>query len=215
MLPLERREAIRRLLNEKRTLKISELSAMFGVSEMTIHRDINRLVEEGIAVKTFGGVTLAKPEPATRRTASYPASAPTGHMEKPEPIHAFSAARRTTVYETCVYCGKFVDPLLAYRIVRHDDTVETACCPHCGLLYHRNIQHHAAYALTQDHLTRTTVPAESSVYVIGAEAPASCCRPAVVAIGDPAVAERFVRGFGGTVLSWREAIKTLHATMSR
>lgn len=40
-------------------MKISELSSKLSVSEMTIHRDLKPLIDEGFVMKTFGGVTLA------------------------------------------------------------------------------------------------------------------------------------------------------------
>lgn len=60
MLPVERLHRIKELIHEKKNLKISELSKELGVSEMTIHRDLKPLVEEGTVIKTFGGVSLAK-----------------------------------------------------------------------------------------------------------------------------------------------------------
>lgn len=47
------------MLLKYKSMKISELSSKFNVSEMTIHRDLKPLIEEGFVVKTFGGVTLA------------------------------------------------------------------------------------------------------------------------------------------------------------
>lgn len=40
-------------------MKISDLSSTLAVSEMTIHRDLKPLIEEGFVIKTFGGVTLS------------------------------------------------------------------------------------------------------------------------------------------------------------
>ena len=59
MLPVERRSRIKALIQSKQNMKISELSELLGVSEMTIHRDLRPLLEEGLIHKTFGGITLA------------------------------------------------------------------------------------------------------------------------------------------------------------
>src|SRR5690625_126768 len=60
MLPIERQNQIKKLIQEKENIKISELSKNFSVSEMTIHRDLKPLIAEGLIVKTFGGISLAQ-----------------------------------------------------------------------------------------------------------------------------------------------------------
>ena len=65
MLPIERQRQIKLLVQKNKTVKISELSEQFAVSEMTIYRDIKPLLEEGFITKTFGGIALAeKKEPS-------------------------------------------------------------------------------------------------------------------------------------------------------
>src|SRR5690625_5055980 len=60
MLPVERQEYIKKLIKEKENMKISELSKRLNVSEMTIHRDIKPIIEEGLIIKSFGGISLVK-----------------------------------------------------------------------------------------------------------------------------------------------------------
>ena len=55
MLPVDRRQQILALLEEQGSLTISALSAVFQVSEMTIHRDLDLLAEEGLLRKVRGG----------------------------------------------------------------------------------------------------------------------------------------------------------------
>ena len=58
MLAIERRNAIlEKLQNEKRVV-VSELSALYDVSEETIRRDLEKLESEGLAVKSYGGAVL-------------------------------------------------------------------------------------------------------------------------------------------------------------
>lgn len=59
MLPIERQNRIRELIQMKKSMKISDLSKEFSVSKMTIHRDLKPLISDGLIVKTFGGITLA------------------------------------------------------------------------------------------------------------------------------------------------------------
>lgn len=63
MLPAERQSRIVRLITERRTVSIVELCALFGVSDMTIRRDLRRLEERGILQRTHGGAELLKQPP--------------------------------------------------------------------------------------------------------------------------------------------------------
>lgn len=53
--PAERCALITRKLTRQRAVRISALSAEFGVSQMTIRRDLTRLAAEGRLVRTYGG----------------------------------------------------------------------------------------------------------------------------------------------------------------
>ncbi len=59
--PLHIRQArIRQLLKDNSNISIPQLSKMFNVSEMTIHRDLNMLQSKGHIVRTHGGVMPAE-----------------------------------------------------------------------------------------------------------------------------------------------------------
>ena len=58
MLAIERRNAILEKLQVERRVVVSELSAIFEVSEETIRRDLDKLENEGYAVKSYGGAVL-------------------------------------------------------------------------------------------------------------------------------------------------------------
>ena len=51
----ERHEKIIALVNERRFLKVSEISRLCGVSEMTIRRDLETLDAREIIKRTYGG----------------------------------------------------------------------------------------------------------------------------------------------------------------
>lgn len=55
MLPIERKDIIRDMIYEKKTVSVLELAEYFDVSPETIRRDINALDSEGILTKTYGG----------------------------------------------------------------------------------------------------------------------------------------------------------------
>jgi len=46
------------LLQQNNSVKVSELKELFGVSEMTIRRDLERLEQHGLLVRTHGGASL-------------------------------------------------------------------------------------------------------------------------------------------------------------
>lgn len=64
MLALERRNIIIERLNSEGKVVVATLSREFGVTEETIRRDIEKLSNEGIAIKTYGGA-LSNASPQT------------------------------------------------------------------------------------------------------------------------------------------------------
>lgn len=60
MLTIERRNKVLEILKRDGRVLVSDLSAMFGVTEETIRRDLEKLDKEGIAKKTYGGAIIAE-----------------------------------------------------------------------------------------------------------------------------------------------------------
>lgn len=58
MLAIERRNAILARLNTQGKVIVSDLSQEFGVTEETIRRDLEKLDNEGLAKKTYGGAVI-------------------------------------------------------------------------------------------------------------------------------------------------------------
>lgn len=54
-IPGERRQSIARLVDERGVVRVTELSRIFAVSEMTIRRDLMSLEEEGLLSRSHGG----------------------------------------------------------------------------------------------------------------------------------------------------------------
>ncbi len=59
MFPAERRRQIAQRVSEQGSLSITELSRVFNVSEMTIHRDLDALENMGLLQKTRGGALVS------------------------------------------------------------------------------------------------------------------------------------------------------------
>jgi DeoR family transcriptional regulator, copper-sensing transcriptional repressor len=60
---IDREKKILELLKERGSLSIQELTRYFGVSNMTIHRELNKLAKAGIIKKKHGGVSLVTKSP--------------------------------------------------------------------------------------------------------------------------------------------------------
>jgi len=58
MLAAERRKIILEQLQTEKKVIVSELSTLFSVSDETIRRDLDRLCQEGLAIKGYGGAVL-------------------------------------------------------------------------------------------------------------------------------------------------------------
>ncbi len=57
LIPAERHEYIVKQVAEKQIIRVSELSKMLGVSELTIRRDLDHLEKRGVLERTHGGAT--------------------------------------------------------------------------------------------------------------------------------------------------------------
>ncbi|MBX8947054.1 DeoR family transcriptional regulator [Lysinibacillus sp. K60] len=175
----ERQQLIRDMILYRHNLKISELSQTLEVSEMTIHRDIKPLIEEGLIMKTYGGLTLIRDQSIHR-------------VEEDE----------------CVYCHRKCDDRLVYRIILLNGERENACCSHCGILRHRQLGDEVAQAICTDFLTGTTISAHLAWFVLDTTVHIRCCYPQVLVFETKEYAENFVKGFGGKVLTFSEIMKS-------
>src|SRR5690625_3764707 len=179
MLPIERQNRIRELIRTKENIKISELSKELSVSDMTIHRDLKPLITEGLIVKTFGGIMLAQKHPVSSE------------------------------HQQCIYCCREIIPRMSYRMVTDSNHIEIACCAHCGLLRHHQLDHEVVQAICHDFLRHTTISASKAWYVMNTSIDIGCCQPQVLAFELKKHANHFIKGFGGDVLSFYQAIQVL------
>lgn len=186
MLPIERQERIRELILENKNMKITELSRILNVSEMTIHRDLKPLIEDGLIIKTFGGITLVR-----------------------ESANTLSSSQGE-----CVYCNKKVDDHLVYRIILPENKVEVACCAHCGLLRHQQLGDEILQAICHDFLRKTTISAPLTWFVMETSLNMGCCQPQVLTFEYKKHADQFVKGFGGEVFPFEEALSELPNKMN-
>ena len=123
MFPAERQGRIMELLAEQRGVRVSRLSDLLGVSEMTIRRDLERLEAEGLLSRTHGGAILKQHIVEEPR---YVTNVRTNAQEKRRIAQATAAMIKPgeTVFlgsgTTATLVLSFVDPELQARIVTHN-----------------------------------------------------------------------------------------------
>ena len=184
LLPVERKNIIKELIVERQTMKISELSKEIGVSEMTIHRDIKPLIEEGFIAKTYGGITVAE-----------------------------SGTKANFASNQCDYCHREVNERFSYRLILSDNNFVTACCAHCGLLEYRQLGDQVTHAICRDFMMQTTISAQLAWYVMDTSIQVGCCQPQVLTFERKDHADKFVKGFNGEVYSFTAALEVINSKM--
>lgn len=177
---IDREKKILELLQAQGSASIQELAEAFNVSNMTIHRDLNKLEQSGQIQKKHGGVTLAGKS--------------TGGGEY-----------------TCTMCNKPISERTVFIVQTESGEQKRACCAHCGLMIQSQSKD-AWQSLTTDYLHGHMVSANQAIYVIGSELNI-CCVPSVLSFGARLEAEKFQKGFGGSLFIMDEAILHLQGMM--
>lgn len=90
--PQRRRAAIESLMSDRAEVDIPSLAVHFGVSEMTIRRDLEALEEDGVVRRLVGGRAV---------------------MVDPKSVEPELSARADTAYETKAHIGRAVADLIA------------------------------------------------------------------------------------------------------
>ncbi|MCA1292764.1 DeoR/GlpR family DNA-binding transcription regulator [Paenibacillus sp. alder61] len=86
---INRKEEIVKLLKQNGNAKVADLSKLFGVTEETIRRDLDRLEADGVILRTHGGAVLVPKEkgfepPVLQRESI--------HLEQKEAIGKYAAS---------------------------------------------------------------------------------------------------------------------------
>ncbi|SHJ78521.1 DeoR-like helix-turn-helix domain-containing protein [Malonomonas rubra DSM 5091] len=187
----ERRKELLIWLEEEGTLSLSEMVERFGVSKMTIHRDLDLLEQRQVLKRIHGGA--ARIEKLVRdRDGRYESRLEQG---------------------SCLVCFRPPTQQLLYTLTLKNGEQKVACCPHCGISAHLMLGDRIAMALTADYLTGKLHSAQHSYFVFGSVA-VPCCRPSILTFEDKEMADRFQKGFGGQVGSLSDAMTFLERDMS-
>ena len=134
--PELRRQRILEWLQAQKSLSIEDLVSRLDVSAMTVHRDLDALVKEGLVHKSYGHASLIERK---LESGSSPA--------------------------ICALCRVEVPHRTAFTIHLSDGAQLDACCPHCGLLLLRQ-QSRAISALMRDFIYGRMVNVLQAVYVV-------------------------------------------------
>ena len=182
MIPSERQAQIVVWLQTQRRLTIKQLVARFGVSGMTIHRDLDKLAADGVVEKVHGGVALRAAEKA---------------------VMGKTAVSAGSTHAVCELCGGGVMERTGFVVIRQGGEKLSACCPHCGILLMQQVAD-VSSALTPDFLHGRRINVFQAYFVVGSEVRV-CCLPSTICFATQSEAEKFQTGFGGEVLDFAGA----------
>ncbi len=125
------------------------------------------------------------------------------------------AAHAAGMAAKCPLCGMNAagNENTAYEITFKDGKRATYCCAHCGLYIQATEAAKIKAARTRDFISGEWMnPAEMTFLYKSSAVPA--CAPSWIAFGKKAEAEKFQKGFGGTIYTFDEALKE-RAKMSK
>lgn len=108
----------------------------------------------------------------------------------------------------CPLCGMNIagNENTAYEITYTDGKVTTYCCAHCGLYEHAKNIDNVKSARAKDFISgEWTNPADMTFIFNSSAVPA--CAPSWINFAKKEEAEKFQKGFGGTLYSFDEALK--------
>lgn len=98
--PAERHKKILSWLREENWLRVDELTARLNVSNMTVHRDLTKLAQDGLVEKTHGGVQLPAPYSVTLEACAL------CQMPVQKRLHFILTTNTNEQIQTCcAHCG--------------------------------------------------------------------------------------------------------------
>ncbi|MGB3209594.1 MAG: DeoR family transcriptional regulator [Desulforhopalus sp.] len=187
----ERRKKLLKWLEKDGTLSLVEMVDHFGVSKMTIHRDLEWLEQRQALKRIHGGAA---------RLESRLTQHESGNFEQ------LSQTK-------CLICNRPPSQQLLYTITLKNGEQKVACCPHCGISAHLMLGDQVATALTADFLSGRLHSAQHSYFVMEGVV-AHCCKPSILTFDDEEMALRFQKGFGGKIGRFNDAMEFLKKDMS-
>lgn len=122
-------------------------------------------------------------------------------------VFAMASASFAGAKDVCPKCGKEIQTENAkFYIVFKDGKKESYGCPHCGLSEINANPDKVKSAMATDFLRGKKIDAKSAFYLKGSSF-GTCCEPYWLTFSSKDEAEKFSKGFGGTVMTYDEALK--------
>lgn len=165
---------------------VKSLANHFGVSLMTIYRDVRELEKEGKLLRKHGELVIKGEEES---------------LEEHKDL--------------CAFCEKAVDKRLEFVYITSKNKKIKACCAHCGLLLYRNFKEGDIQScITKDFISGNPISCFNAYYVLGTSV-IPCCSPPALAFARKEDAHKFKKGFDGVVANFEEAVKIVEELMKR
>lgn len=118
------------------------------------------------------------------------------------------AALAVAAGEKCPLCGMKMEgnANTLYSITTNDGKTENYCCAHCGLWEHNAKKDTVKSAAAANFISGEMMDATKMFYLANSSA-VPACSPSWIAFGSKEDAEKFQKGFGGTIYTFDEAMK--------
>jgi nitrous oxide reductase accessory protein NosL len=123
-------------------------------------------------------------------------------------VFLFVAAGTAMAADKCPMCGMNLsgNENTAFVVTMKTGEDVTYCCAHCGLWVMAKEADKVKSAKTRDFINGEWVDASKAVYLFKSKA-VPACAPSWIAFGSKKDAERFKKGFGGTIYAYEKALK--------
>ncbi len=129
-----------------------------------------------------------------------------GLVEKVHGAVRLPNAHKVTT-DACYLCGQPIKPRLKFVVTTQDGQTLHACCAHCGIML-LTMRSDVTMALLRDFIYDKVVNARQAYFVVQSRI-SLCCEPSVIAFANERDARDFQTGFGGNVLDFTEALRSL------
>lgn len=189
---VERRRELLVWLEAKESVSLAEIVARFGVSKMTVHRDLEILEKRQVLKRIHGGAIVSKKRQGLG-------------------LATFDPLPRR--HDDCLICKRPVSQHLLYSLTAIGSEQRQFCCPHCGVSAQLAFPEQSPMAMATDFLTGRPHPAQHSWFVLGSVV-VPCCRPSMLTFEDEVMARRFQLGFEGRIGRLADALDYLQGEMS-
>jgi DeoR family transcriptional regulator, copper-sensing transcriptional repressor len=112
----------------------------------------------------------------------------------------------------CVQCRGETNARTTFIIEQKDGKKLSACCSHCGMMALAN-NSNVSTAMTVDFIYGKMLNVSQAWYVLNS-AVVLCCSPSILSFSNREDATRFTQGFGGEVMDFTNAQKSLNKMMT-